>query len=120
FTMPTKCPECGRDVVRAEGEVASRCTNETCPAQIREGIIFFASRDAMDIEGMGPQIVSQLLKSGLVSGVDDIYSLKFEDLVNLERMGEKSAENLLNAIEASKSRPLHRLINALGIRLVGE
>ena len=120
FTMPTKCPECGSDVVRPEGEVASRCTNETCPAQIREGIIFFASRDAMDIEGMGPQIVSQLLKSGLVSGVDDIYSLKFEDLVNLERMGEKSAENLLNAIEASKSRPLHRLINALGIRLVGE
>jgi DNA ligase (NAD+) len=87
FTMPTKCPECGSDVVRPEGEVASRCTNETCPAQIREGIIFFASRDAMDIEGMGPQIVSQLLKSGLVSGVDDIYSLKFEDLVNLERMG---------------------------------
>lgn len=120
FTMPTKCPECGSDVVRPEGEVASRCTNETCPAQIREGIIFFASRDAMDIEGMGPQIVSQLLKSGLVSGVNDIYSLKFEDLVNLERMGEKSAENLLNAIEASKSRPLHRLINALGIRLVGE
>lgn len=120
FTMPTKCPECGSDVVRPEGEVASRCTNETCPAQIREGIIFFASRDAMDIEGMGPQIVSQLLKSGLVSGVDDIYSLKFEDLVNLERMGEKSAGNLLNAIEASKSRPLHRLINALGIRLVGE
>lgn len=120
FTMPTKCPECGSDVVRPEGEVASRCTNETCPAQIREGIIFFASRDAMDIEGMGPQIVSQLLKSGLVSGVDDIYSLKFEGLVNLERMGEKSAENLLNAIEASKSRPLHRLINALGIRLVGE
>lgn len=120
FTMPTKCPECGSGVVRPEGEVASRCTNETCPAQIREGIIFFASRDAMDIEGMGPQIVSQLLKSGLVSGVDDIYSLKFEDLVNLERMGEKSAENLLNAIEASKSRPLHRLINALGIRLVGE
>ncbi len=120
FMMPMKCPECGSDVIRAEGEVASRCTGEACPAQIREGIIFFASRDAMDIEGMGPQLVSQLLASGLIRGFDDIYSLNFEDLVKLERMGAKSAQNLLGAIRDSKRRPLHRLINALGIRHVGE
>ena len=120
FVMPGKCPECGSDVVRAEGEAVSRCTGEACPAQIREGIIFFASRDAMDIEGIGPQLVSQLLASGLVRGFDDIYSLSFEDLVKLERMGVKSAENLLDAIGDSKNRPLHRLINALGIRHVGE
>jgi DNA ligase (NAD+) len=120
FMMPMKCPECGSDVIRAEGEVASRCTGEACPAQIREGIIFFASRDAMDIEGMGPQLVSQLLASGLIRGFDDIYSLSFEDLVKLERMGAKSAQNLLGAIRDSKRRPLHRLINALGIRHVGE
>ncbi|NLB74425.1 MAG: NAD-dependent DNA ligase LigA, partial [Firmicutes bacterium] len=120
FVMPTQCPECGSDVIRAEGEVASRCTGEACPAQIREGIIFFASRDAMDIEGMGPQLVSQLLQSGLIRGFDDIYSLRFEDLVKLERMGEKSAQNLQDAIRNSKRRPLHRLVNALGIRHVGE
>ena len=120
FMMPSKCPECGSDVVRVEGEVASRCTGEACPAQIREGIAFFASRDAMDIEGMGPQVVSQLITAGLIKGFDDIYSLSFEDLVNLERMGERSAQNLLDAIEKSKRRPLHRLINALGIRHVGE
>ena len=120
FRMPTTCPECGSDVIRAEGEVASRCAGEACPAQIREGIIFFASRNAMDIEGMGPQLVSQLLQSGLIRGFDDIYSLRFEDLVELERMGEKSAQNLLDAIRDSKRHPLHRLINALGIRHVGE
>ena len=120
FAMPAKCPECGSDVVRTEGEVASRCTGEACPAQIREGIVFFASRDAMDIEGMGPQVVSQLIAAGLIKGFDDIYSLRFEDLVNLERMGEKSARNLLDAIEKSKMRPIHRLINALGVRHVGE
>ncbi|HXL03299.1 MAG: NAD-dependent DNA ligase LigA [Firmicutes bacterium] len=120
FVMPVKCPECGSDVIRAEGEVASRCTGRDCPAQIREGIIFFASRDAMDIEGMGPQLVSQLIARGLIKGFSDIYSLSFEDLVKLERMGAKSAENLLGAIRTSKNRPLHRLINALGIRHVGE
>jgi DNA ligase (NAD+) len=120
FRMPTTCPECGSDVIRAEGEVASRCAGEACPAQIREGIIFFASRNAMDIEGMGPQLVSQLLQSGLIRGFDDIYSLRFEDLVELERMGEKSAQNLQDAIRNSKRRPLHRLVNALGIRHVGE
>jgi DNA ligase (NAD+) len=120
FVMPLKCPECGSDVIRAEGEVVSRCTGQACPAQTREGIIFFASRDAMDIEGMGPQLVSQLLASGLIRGFDDIYSLSFEDLVKLERMGAKSAQNLLDAIWDSKSRPLNRLINALGIRHVGE
>lgn len=120
FVMPVKCPECGSEVTRAEGEVASRCIGEACPAQVREGIIFFASRDAMDIEGMGPQLVSQLIARGLIKGFSDIYSLGFRDLVELERMGAKSAENLLGAIQASKSRPLHRLINALGIRHVGE
>jgi DNA ligase (NAD+) len=120
FVMPLKCPECGSEVTRAEGEVASRCIGEACPAQVREGIIFFASRDAMDIEGMGPQLVSQLIARGLIKGFSDIYSLGFRDLVELERMGAKSAENLLGAIQDSKSRPLHRLINALGIRHVGE
>jgi DNA ligase (NAD+) len=120
FVMPLKCPECGSDVVRAEGEVASRCTGTDCPAQIREGIIFFVSRNAMNIEGMGPRVISQLIDSGLVRKPCDIYFLSFEDLIRLDRIGEKSANNLLAAIEKSKTRPLHRLVKALGIRHVGE
>lgn len=121
FRMPTKCPECGADVVRLEGEAASRCVGGmACPAQVREGILHFASRDAMDIEGMGPSLVAQLLDAGLVKTVADIYDLKLDDIARLERMGKKSAENLLSAIERSKSRPLHRLVFALGIRHVGE
>lgn len=121
FRMPTKCPECGADVVRLEGEAASRCVGGmACPAQVREGILHFASRDAMDIEGMGPSLVAQLLDTGLVKTVADIYDLKLDDIARLERMGKKSAENLLGAIERSKSHPLHRLVFALGIRHVGE
>lgn len=120
FQMPTKCPVCGADAVRLPGEAARRCTGVSCPAQLRESVIHFASRDAMDIEGLGPATVDQLLETGLVKDVGDIYYLKKEDLLRLERMGPKSAENLLSAIEKSKSNPLHRLIFALGIRLVGE
>ncbi len=120
FAMPERCPECGAEVVRFEGEAASRCIGMACPAQIREGILHFASRDAMDIEGLGPSLVTQLLESGLVKDASDIYHLKLEDLARLERMGKKSAENLLRAIEESKGRPLHRLVHALGIRHVGE
>lgn len=121
FRMPAKCPECGADVVRLEGEAASRCVGGmACPAQVREGILHFASRDAMDIEGMGPSLVAQLLDAGLVKTVADIYDLKLDDIARLERMGRKSAENLLGAIERSKSHPLHRLVFALGIRHVGE
>lgn len=121
FRMPAKCPECGADVVRLEGEAASRCVGGmACPAQVREGILHFASRDAMDIEGMGPSLVAQLLDAGLVKTVADIYDLKLDDIARLERMGKKSAENLLRAIERSKSHPLHRLLFALGIRHVGE
>ena len=121
FRMPAKCPECGADVVRLEGEAASRCVGGmACPAQVREGILHFASRDAMDIEGMGPSLVAQLLDAGLVKTAADIYDLKLDDIARLERMGKKSAENLLSAIERSKSHPLHRLVFALGIRHVGE
>ncbi|MGE5573765.1 MAG: NAD-dependent DNA ligase LigA [Bacteroidota bacterium] len=121
FRMPAKCPECGADVVRLEGEAASRCVGGmACPAQVREGILHFASRNAMDIEGMGPSLVAQLLDARLVKTAADIYDLKLDDIARLERMGKKSAENLLSAIERSKSHPLHRLVFALGIRHVGE
>ncbi|HHY38574.1 MAG TPA: NAD-dependent DNA ligase LigA [Clostridia bacterium] len=120
FRMPSRCPVCGGRVVRLEGEVASRCTGVACPAQIRESLIHFGSRDAMDIEGLGPSTVDQLLKTGLVKDPADIYFIGRHSLESLERFGKKSAENLLSAIEASKSRPLSRLIFALGIRYVGE
>ncbi len=120
FSMPKTCPECGADVVRLEGEAASRCIGAACPAQIREGILHFASRDAMDIEGMGPALVTQLLDAGLVRDFADIYYLQLDDIVRLERMGEKSGRNVLESIERSKRRPLHRLVYGLGIRHVGE
>lgn len=119
FVMPEKCPECGSRVVRLPGEAAARCTGAACPAQLRERIIHFASRDAMNIEGLGPAIISQLLKAGLVHDVADLYRLHKEDLVVLERLGEKSADNLLQAIERSKQNPFSRLLFALGIRYVG-
>lgn len=119
FSMPTHCPECGADVVRLEGEVAARCTGNACPAQLRRLLIHFASRDAMDIAGMGPAIIDQLLENELIADAADIYLLKYDDLVVLERMGEKSANNLLDAIETSKNRGLDRLLFALGIPLVG-
>jgi DNA ligase (NAD+) len=119
FSMPTKCPECHSQLVRLEGEVALRCINPECPAQTREGIIHFVSRGAMNIDGLGEKVVTQLFEHGLVRGVADLYYLKKEDLLQLERMGEKSATNLLQAIEASKENSLERLIFGLGIRFVG-
>jgi DNA ligase (NAD+) len=119
FVMPTHCPECGSELVRLEGEVALRCINPKCPAQIREGLIHFVSRQAMNIEGLGEKVITQLFREGLIHDVADIYRLTKEQLINLERMGEKSATNLLGAIEASKQNSLERLLFGLGIRHVG-
>ncbi len=119
FVMPTTCPECHAAVVRLDNEAAHRCTGVFCPAKQREGIIHFVSRDAMNIDGLGPAVVNQLLESGLITTAADLYTLKVADLVGLERMGQKSAENLVAAISASKQRGLAPLIFALGIRHVG-
>ncbi len=119
FQMPTHCPECGSDLVRIEGEVALRCINPKCPAQIREGLIHFVSRNAMNIDGLGERVISQLFAEQLIKDVADIYKLTREQLLAMERMGEKSVSNLLSAIEASKSNSLERLLFGLGIRLVG-
>ncbi|HBM80592.1 MAG TPA: DNA ligase (NAD(+)) LigA, partial [Clostridiaceae bacterium] len=120
FKMPEKCPECGAPVKRLDGEVAVRCTNITCPAQIRRSLEHFVSRDAMNIDGLGPQIISQLLNNGLVHDAADFYYLKYEDLIKLDRMGDKSVNNLLNSISKTKANELDRLITALGIRYVGQ
>ena len=120
FEMPAVCPECGSPAHRFEGEAAVRCTGIECPAQLARNIIHFASRDAMDIEGLGPAIVEQLLHHHLIAGAADLYYLSRSDLVDLDRMAEKSADNLLNAITRSKENDLSRLVYALGIRLVGE
>jgi DNA ligase (NAD+) len=119
FQMPTHCPECESELVRFEGEVALRCINPKCPAQIREGLIHFVSRDAMNIEGLGEKVISQLFAEKLISDVADIYKLTREQLIALERMGEKSVTNLLKAIEASKGNSLEKLLFGLGIRHVG-
>ena len=120
FRMLAACPSCGTPVVREEGEVSSRCPNARCPAQVEQGIRHFASRRAMDIEGLGEKLVAQLVAKGMVKDAADLYSLRAEDLAGLERMAEKSAQNLIDAIEASRRRPLQRFLNALGIRNVGE
>ncbi len=120
YHLPDRCPVCGAKVVRMPGEVAYRCTNASCPAQLKERILHFASKRAMDIDGLGEKLVNQLVDKGLVKDVADLYFLKKEDLMRLERMGEKSAENLLRAIEESKGRSLDRLLYGLGIRYVGE
>jgi len=120
FHMPEKCPVCGGHVVRAEGEADHRCVNANCPAKLRESIRHFASRGVMNIEGMGDALVNQLVEQGLVKNVADIYSLKEEQLLGLERMGKKSAQNVLREIEQSKHLPLERVIYGLGIRFVGE
>jgi len=120
FSMPAECPACGAEVVRPSGESAHRCTGAACPAQLLEGLIHFASRGAMDIDGLGPAVVTQLVEAGLVKDVSDLYSLTLEQLLKLERFADKSAENLVRAIADSKENPLHRLIFALGIRHVGE
>ena len=120
FHMPAKCPECGGHVIRAEGEADHRCVNVSCPAKLRESILHFASRGVMNIEGMGDALVNQLADRKLVRNIADIYALTKDDLLQLERMGEKSAQNVLDEIEASKKLPLERVIYGLGIRFVGE
>jgi DNA ligase (NAD+) len=120
FRIPTKCPECGSAIHKAEGEVAYRCVNAACPAKRKESLLHFAGRHAMDIDGLGEKIVDQLVDKGLVKDVADLYSLKLDQVANLERMAEKSAQNLLDEIAASKKQSLSRLIYALGMRFVGE
>jgi DNA ligase (NAD+) len=117
---PEKCPVCGTKVVRTEGEVDYRCVNANCPAKLRETILHFASRGVMNIDGMGDALVNQLTERGLVKNVADIYKLTKDDLLSLERMGDKSAQNILDEIENSKKLPLERVIYGLGIRMVGE
>lgn len=120
FKMPKKCPECRAAVVRPEGEAMSRCTGSSCPAQFRERLRHFSMRTAMDIDHLGPSLIDQLIKTGMVKNFADLYHLDKEKVANLERMGEKSAQNLLEAIEKSKTRGLSRVVFALGIRFVGE
>lgn len=120
FHMPTHCPSCGHEVVQAEGEVAVRCINPACPAQLSRGIEHFASKDAMDIDGLGPQIVDALIEADLIHDAADLYALRAEQIASLERMGDKSAANLIAAIEKSKQAGLERLIFALGIRNIGQ
>jgi DNA ligase (NAD+) len=119
FVMPDQCPVCGAKVFRSEGEVVSRCNSLTCPAQVKERIRHFASRNAMDIEGLGPAVIDQLVEKGLIKDISDLYFLKRDDLISLERMAEKSADNLLDAIEKSKKKSLANLVYGLGIRYVG-
>ena len=119
FTMPTTCPSCGEPVYREEGEAAVRCTNNACPAQLSRGIEHFASKDAMDIDGLGPQIVEALIHADLIHDAADLYTLQTSQVAELERMGEKSAQNLIDAIEKSKNAGLERLLYALGIRNIG-
>jgi DNA ligase (NAD+) len=120
FHMPKHCPVCGGDVVRAEGEAASRCINTNCPARLKESVLHFAARGVMDIDGMGEALVDQLVDQGLVKNVADIYKLTAQELIELERMGKKSAEKLLANIGASRNAPLPRTLNGLGIPFVGE
>ena len=121
FVFPTECPECGRKLVKDEGGVYIRCPNVQCPAQLKERIRYYASRNAMDIEGLGDKLVDQLVNDKLVRNYGDLYRLeeRQDRLLNLERMGRKSVDNLLDGIEASKNRGLARLLNALAIRHVG-
>ncbi|MGI6279963.1 MAG: NAD-dependent DNA ligase LigA [Acutalibacteraceae bacterium] len=119
FKMPDTCPSCGAPVFREEGEAVLRCTNAECPAQLLRHLIHFTSRDAMDIEGLGPAVLEQLLNAGLIRYIDDLYCLDYEKVAKLERTGEKSIDNLKKAIEASKTRDLSRLIYAFGIRHIG-
>ena len=120
FEMPQTCPVCSSPLYREEGEAAFRCSNDSCPSRIERRIVHFASRDAMDIEGMGPSLVSRLLSEEIIADFGDIYYIKKESISNLEKMGDKSAENLLNAIETSKTRDLSNLVFGLGIKHVGK
>ena len=120
FQMPEHCLECGAAVVREDGEAAYRCTGINCPAQRFRNIVHFASRDAMNIDGLGPSIIEQLLERGLIENAADLYYLKPTDIAEMDKLGEKSAANLIGALERSKSNPLYRLIFGLGIRHIGE
>lgn len=120
FVFPTHCPVCGGEVVREEGEVARRCINTNCPARLKESLRHFAARGVMDIDGMGDVLIEQLVDAGLVRDIAGVYALTKEQLLGLERMGEKSAQKILDNIEASRRRPLPRLLNGLGIPFVGE
>jgi len=120
FVMPSKCPVCGGDVEKPEGEAVARCINIACPAQVKERIVHFAKREAMNIEGLGPSLVDRLVEAGIVSDPGDLYSVTKEQLQELERMAEKSASNIIEAIDRSKNCTLVRLVYALGIRHVGE
>ena len=119
YEAPTTCPSCGHDTVHLEDEVAIRCINPACPAQLTEGIIHFVSRGAMNIDGLGEKVVRQLFDAELITDVSDLYKLQYDDLIDLERMGDKKVTNLLNAIEASKTAPLSKLLFGLGIRFLG-
>lgn len=120
FEYPRKCPSCGSDVVHIDDEVAVRCVNSDCPAQLVRNIIHFVSRGAMDIEGLGETLVEKMVNDGLISSAADLYELSAERIQAMERMGKKSSENLINAIQKSKSQSLERVIFALGIRHVGQ
>jgi len=120
FRMPKHCPVCGGEIVREEGEAASRCINTNCPARLKESVLHFAARGVMDIDGMGDVLVDQLVTRGIVKSVADIYGLTVEQLMELERMGQKSAEKVLRNIDASRRQPLPRVLNGLGIPFVGE
>jgi DNA ligase (NAD+) len=120
FVMPDRCPICGAAVFREAGEAAYRCIGISCPAKLKESLKFFGSRGALDIEGLGDKLIDQLVERGLVKDIADLYSLKKEALVDLERMAEKSAQNVINALERSKEATLPRVLTALGIRHVGE
>lgn len=119
YTMPDKCPACHSELVHLDDEVALRCINPNCPAQVKEGLIHFASRDAMNIDGLGEKIIEQLFEAKLIQSIPDLYRLQKEQLLPLERMGEKSVENLLKAIEQSKANSLEKLLFGLGIRHIG-
>src|SRR5699024_2492600 len=119
YHMPTHCPSCDHELVRIEGEVALRCINPKCPAQLVEGIIHFVSRQAMNIDGLGEKIIEQLYTHDKIKDVGDLYYLTKEDLLPLERMGEKKVQNLLTAIEASKEKSLEHLLFGLGVRHLG-
>ena len=120
FRFPEFCPSCGSKIIREEGEAAARCTNTDCPAQLLRHLIHFVSRDAMDIDGLGPAVLEQLLNSGMIKSFSDLYRLQLDPLAQLDRMGLKSAQNLIDAVEKSKSAEIYRLVYALGIRHIGE
>jgi DNA ligase (NAD+) len=120
FHFPKNCPVCGGHIHKPEGEAVARCTNAACPAQVKGKIIHFCTRDAMDIEHAGPALIEQLVDKGLINDYADLYTLKKDDLVKLERLADKSAQNIIDSIAKSKDRPLERLIYALAIRLVGK